>query len=353
MAFEYELEWDALVNDHDENRDLLAAESAKLTQALWDESNVLREDLDAFTAAVDQWLDDKNMYESHAIHEFLNKYPGYLTAYPWTPVGYNVVKPVYGYSDYGYGKAMIIRDAIDNFGLDTWYTFEDFADAKLLMLRSAKDMVLERAKTTNTDQINNFTLATDNFIGYITYNREDSEAILQDTQDGTEEDQTESRTMIQDALFNKKVEILAEIEILQNKLYNYSGYAHGAYEIKEKIKALEWKFKQAVKAAKEEFANEQSTGLYQFSHAVDTASDAYAGVLADKEFNWAVASKEAVALADQTLTGFEEEFRGRYDALFAEKLEGIAIKEAELQAEYDAVNEKISHIHDYHLQHEL
>jgi hypothetical protein len=67
LVEDMDYEWKALLAALDANRTLLAEESARLTQELWDGANELRLDLDDHITAVDEWLDERLLHEGHEL----------------------------------------------------------------------------------------------------------------------------------------------------------------------------------------------------------------------------------------------------------------------------------------------
>jgi len=122
-----EIEWQALLDALSANRALLAEESARLTQALWDDSNVLRLDLDDFITGVVEWLDERLLHEGHELQAFLKGYGSYLNQFNYQPVGWNVVRPVFSNESFGFAKTKIIEESIFVFGDNIQADFDAIA----------------------------------------------------------------------------------------------------------------------------------------------------------------------------------------------------------------------------------
>ena len=82
------VEWEEFLGSMEASRNWLISESARLSQALWDGSQGIADDLDMHANHVSEWLDKRLMSEEHAMKSFLHGYHGYLNVHPYQPRGY-------------------------------------------------------------------------------------------------------------------------------------------------------------------------------------------------------------------------------------------------------------------------
>ena len=138
------------------------------------------------------------------------------------------------------------------------------------------------------------------------------------------------------------------------KLYETYDYKNrGSSSIREQIKKLEWKWDQAMEAAKKEFDGYQKDALNEFEYELHTAQLGYMQTLSDKEQAWLQVSRDNADAFKATAAQFQAEFDAERHSRLETINSAFEDKKAQMQASYEDVSEQISHIYDYHLQHRL